>query len=311
MDQAHTPVLLQEILFWLNPRPGGQYVDCTLGTGGIAQRVLETSAPTGWLLGIDRDPQAVAFAKQRLSGFGERVQCVCGNFCDLKAILHSAGVERVDGIVFDLGVSSMQLADPARGFSFLHDGPLDMRMDPTTMSVTAADLVNTLPQRELARLIGTYGEERYASRIARAIVRARTLSPFRTTAQLVSAIVQAVPSSYRHGRRHCATRTFQALRIAVNHELEILEGALRDAVSLLKAGGRICVLSFHSLEDRIVKRTFAALSKETPRQLTLLTKKPWTPSLAEQQANPRSRSAKLRVGERIASDEQGVQVVGS
>jgi 16S rRNA (cytosine1402-N4)-methyltransferase len=226
---------------------------------------------------------------------------VQANHRDVKLQLDRLGVSRIDGALFDFGVSSPQLDDPARGFSFQQDGPLDMRMDPST-GPTAADLVNARPEHELADLIYQYGEERYARRIARAIVRARERRPITTTAELVSVIAASVPLSYRHGRIHCATRTFQALRIAVNAELESIEPSLRDVADVLSPGGRICAISFHSLEDRIVKRTFRSLAQGTDATLALLTKKPVVPTDDECRSNPRARSAKLRVAERIAKE---------
>jgi 16S rRNA (cytosine1402-N4)-methyltransferase len=221
-----------------------------------------------------------------------------GNHRDLKRHLAEAGVSAVDGVLFDFGVSSPQLDDPARGFSFQQEGPLDMRMDQTT-GRTAADLVNTTPEGELADIIFQYGEERYSRRIARAVVRERGRRTIETTGVLASVIAGSVPSSYRHGRIHCATRTFQALRIAVNRELESLEPSLRDAVDVLAPGGRICAISFHSLEDRIVKHTFRSLAQGAAATLSLLTKKPVLPTDEECRANPRARSAKLRVAERL------------
>lgn len=272
-------------------------MDCTLGYAGLATRMLEQSAPDGVLLGIDRDRDALAEARRRLSTFGSRVTLQHGNFGGLKSLVAQSGLSRVDGVVFDLGVSSPQLDRAERGFSFREDGPLDMRMD-RTEGRTAADLVRDLPETELADLIYHLGEERYSRRIARAIVQARRDSPIQTTRQLATIIERAVPASYRHGRIHCATRTFQALRIAVNRELEVLEPALRDAVDLLAPGGRICAVSFHSLEDRIVKTTFRALAGQSGASFRILTKKPVAASEAERSRNPRSRSAKLRVGER-------------
>lgn len=220
-----------------------------------------------------------------------------GNHRELKRHLAEAGIPSVDGVLFDFGVSSPQLDDPSRGFSFQREGPLDMRMDQTT-GKTAADLINHSPEHELADIIFQYGEERYARRIARAIAQERQRRPVETTGALVSVIARCVPAAYRHGRIHCATRTFQALRIAVNHELDSLEGSLRDATDVLASGGRICAISFHSLEDRIVKHTFRSLSQGPESRLSILTKKPIVPSKMECEANPRSRSAKLRVAER-------------
>ena len=221
-----------------------------------------------------------------------------GNFRDLKHHLVEIGVPKVAGVLFDLGVSSPQLDDPVRGFSFMQDGPLDMRMDQAA-DVTAADLVNDRTEQELADIIFQYGEERYSRRIARSIVREREHRSIDTTGALASLVAGAVPFAYRHGRIHCATRTFQALRIAVNRELERLEPSLRAAVEVLGPMGRICVISFHSLEDRIVKHTFRSLAQEPAASLALLTKKPILPSDQECRENPRARSAKLRVAERL------------
>jgi 16S rRNA (cytosine1402-N4)-methyltransferase len=220
---------------------------------------------------------------------------------DVKQHLTASGIGQVDGILFDLGVSSLQLEEPARGFSFQVDGPLDMRMD-QSMSGTAADLVNRWPEAQLADAIFQFGEERFSRRIARAIVRTRERHPLATTKELVSVIEGAVPANYRHGRLHCATRTFQAIRIAVNQELDSLEPALRDAADVLSPGGRLCVISFHSLEDRIVKRTLRALSGMDDPALVVLTKKPQIPTREESDRNPRSRSAKLRAAQRVSKE---------
>lgn len=219
----------------------------------------------------------------------------------MKERLIQLGISRIDGALFDLGVSSPQLDDPARGFSFQQDGPLDMRMDQSG-GETAAELVNTRTEQELADLIYQYGEERYSRRIARAIVRARERASIRTTGELAAIVAASVPPAYRHGRLHYATRTFQALRIAVNRELESLEPSLRDMTGLLAPGGRLCAISFHSLEDRIVKHTLRSLAQGPDPALAVLTKKPVTPSEAECKANPRARSAKLRVAERRAKE---------
>lgn len=273
-------------------------LDCTVGYGGHAETLLSISGPATKLIGLDQDPQAIAFSKERLTGFGQRVILRKGNYRDVKSHLAELGVANVDGVLFDLGVSSPQFDDAARGFSFRQDGPLDMRMDQTT-GMTAAALVNSCQEHDLADLIFHYGEERYSRRIARAIVRAREDGPIETTGALAAVIAGAVPSSYRHGRIHSATRTFQALRIVVNHELEGLESSLKDAADLLVSGGRMCVIAFHSLEDRIVKRTFRALAQGSDADLSILTKKPILPTEQECLANPRARSAKLRVLERV------------
>ena len=272
-------------------------MDCTVGYASLASRILQQTGPDGVLIGIDRDQIAVDAARDRLRGFEGRVYLRQGNFSDLKAHVSFFGFSAVDGVVFDLGVSSPQLNQAERGFSFLVDGPLDMRMDQST-SRTAADLVRELPEGELADMIYQFGEERYSRRIARVIVSERARQPVETTAHLVALILRAVPSAYRHGRIHCATRTFQALRIAVNQELDVLEPSLRAAVDMLSPNGRLCAISFHSLEDRIVKKTFRALSQEPDALFNTLTKKPIMASLEECRSNPRSRSAKLRAGER-------------
>ncbi|MBH0198719.1 MAG: 16S rRNA (cytosine(1402)-N(4))-methyltransferase RsmH [Nitrospira sp.] len=273
-------------------------LDCTVGYGGHAEMVLDGSDSVMKLIGLDQDVRAIAFSQERLARFGERVVLRKGNYRDLKNLLEEIGVPTVAGVLFDLGVSSPQLDDPARGFSFMQDGPLDMRMDQKA-GETAADLVNSREEQELADIIFQYGEERYSRRIARAIVRERNRGPIQTTGVLASLVSGAVPPAYRHGRIHCATRTFQALRIAVNRELEWLEPSLRDAVDILAPRGRICVISFHSLEDRIVKHTFRSLAQGPAARLALLTKKPILSSEQECRENPRARSAKLRVAERL------------
>ncbi len=304
MDSArgsHEPVLVDEILFWLQCKPGGVYVDCTLGYAGLATRILDHTAPDGILVGIDRDAVALAESRSRLHDVMARVRLKHGNFSELKTMVAETGLLRVDGVIFDLGVSSPQLDRPERGFSFREDGPLDMRMDQRE-GRTAADLIRDLPETELADVMYQLGEERYSRRIARAIVQARMQCAIRTTRELAAVVERAVPASYRHGRIHCATRTFQALRIAVNRELDVLEPALRDAVDILSPGGRLCAVSFHSLEDRIVKHTFRALANGPEASVRVLTKKPVIASEAERDHNPRSRSAKLRVVERLSKE---------
>ncbi len=292
---AHVPVLAREVLAYLQPRPGGRYIDATVGAGGHAALILEASAPGGRLLGIDVDPAALELARRRLAPFGERAILVCARFSTLYAVAQAHGFVGVDGVLMDLGVSSMQLEDPMRGFSFQRTGPLDMRMSPEG-PVTAAQLVNTLGEQELADLIWRYGEERLARRIARAIVARRRVRPFETTTDLADVIAAVVP---RRGGLHPATRTFQALRIAVNRELEELEAALPQAVRLLRPGGRLVVISFHSLEDRIVKQFFRAASTGAHPLLRVLTRKPVVPAQDEVRRNPRSRSAKMRVAEAL------------
>lgn len=297
----HIPVMSEEVLFWLVRKDSRTYLDCTVGYSGHAEKFLEASGTASRLIGLDRDAVAIAASRERLAQFGDRVVLIHGHFMDLKQHLAASGIGLVDGILFDLGVSSPQLEESARGFSFQEDGPLDMRMD-QSMSGTAADLINRWPEARLADAIFQFGEERFSRRIARAVVRARERHPLATTKELVSVIEGAVPANYRHGRLHCATRTFQALRIAVNQELDCLEPALRNAVDVLSPGGRLCVISFHSLEDRIVKHTFRALSGKDDPALVVLTKKPQVPSREESDRNPRSRSAKLRVAQRLSKE---------
>jgi 16S rRNA (cytosine1402-N4)-methyltransferase len=282
------------VVAWLRPRAGGIYIDATVGEGGHSGILLEAAAPDGLLIGFDRDAEAISAAKQALRPFGERVRLFHAHHHQAPELIHQIKIAAVDGALLDLGVSSRQLDTPARGFSFQSQGPLDMRMD-LRESSTAADLVNRLPETELAAVIYENGEERYARRIARAIVRRRQSGPILTTQALVDVIRGAVPVGYLRGRLHYATRTFQALRIAVNHELVDLERTLRLLAGVLAASGRLAVISFHSLEDRIVKRTFRALENETKGRFIILTKRPVTPSAEERRVNPRSRSAKMRV----------------
>ena len=297
----HIPVMSEEVLFWLARKGSRTYLDCTVGYSGHAEKILEASGPGSRLIGIDRDAAAISASRKRLARFGDRAVLLHGQFMDLKQHLTANGIGQVDGILFDLGVSSLQLEEPARGFSFQVDGPLDMRMD-QSMSGTAADLVNQWPEAQLADAIFQFGEERFSRRIARGIVRARERHALATTKELVSVIEGAVPANYRHGRLHCATRTFQAIRIAVNQELDCLEPALRDATDVLSPGGRLCVISFHSLEDRIVKHTLRALSGKDDPALVVLTKKPQIPTREESDRNPRSRSAKLRAAQRVSKE---------
>jgi 16S rRNA (cytosine1402-N4)-methyltransferase len=297
----HIPVMAEEVLFWLARKGSRTYLDCTVGYSGHAEKILEASGPGSRLIGIDRDAAAISASRKRLARFGDRAVLLHGQFMDLKQHLTANGIGQVDGILFDLGVSSLQLEEPARGFSFQVDGPLDMRMD-QSMSGTAADLVNQWPEAQLADAIFQFGEERFSRRIARGIVRARERHALATTKELVSVIEGAVPANYRHGRLHCATRTFQAIRIAVNQELDCLEPALRHATDVLSPGGRLCVISFHSLEDRIVKHTLRALSGKDDPALVVLTKKPQIPTREESDRNPRSRSAKLRAAQRVSKE---------
>ncbi|NOS77625.1 MAG: 16S rRNA (cytosine(1402)-N(4))-methyltransferase RsmH [Nitrospira sp.] len=297
----HVSVFLDEITAWLVTDKAKTFFDGTVGYGGHSEQLLEKAGDKAVLVGIDRDEEALAYSRARLARFGNRAILLKGDFVDVKQLLRNVDIPEVDGALFDLGVSSPQLDDSNRGFSFQEDGPLDMRMDQST-GATAGQLVNALPESELADLIFQYGEERFSRRIARAIVRAREQKALASTQELTTVIKESVPAAYRHGRIHCATRTFQALRIAVNRELDVLEPAIRDAVDMLRPGGRIAVISFHSLEDRIVKHTFRALAERPHPQVAVLTKRPQVPSDAECQANPRARSAKLRVAERLSKE---------
>ena len=305
-DLQHQPVLYQEIIHALQPQAGGRYVDGTLGAGGHARGILEACAPDGQLLGLDVDPQALAVARKTLAPYEGRVHLAQASYASLTAQLERLGWDEVDGILLDLGASSMQFDTPERGFSFMQDAPLDMRFGPHAPQ-TAADLVNKLSERELADLIHRYGEERNSRRIARAIVKAR---PLHTTREL-AAIIESV-SPRRGGRLHPATRTFQALRMAVNEELASIESVLPQAVARLKSRGRLAVISFHSLEDRIVKEFLRSQSRdlinppyeriyEEERKATLkeVNRKPITPSEEEIRDNPRARSAKLRIAEKL------------
>ncbi len=310
---GHRPVLLTPLIESLQPRPGQIAVDATFGTGGVTAALLERVSPGGRVIAIDRDQSAVDAGRARFGADGA-VEIAQGDFADLEAIVHALGVTAADLVVFDLGISSVQLDDPARGFSFRFDGPLDMRMDPRS-GTTAAHLVDSLTADELTSLIRDYGDERFARSIASRIVRARERSPITTTTQLRELVEQVVPRRFWPKRIHPATRTFQALRIAVNHELESLERGLQAAISILRPGGRLGVISFHSLEDTLVKNALHVAAQNCvcpPQQphctcvhratLFLLTRKVIRPDSAELATNPRSRSARLRVAEKLATD---------
>jgi 16S rRNA (cytosine1402-N4)-methyltransferase len=286
----HLPVLAAEVAAFLAPRPGGRYLDATVGLGGHAVSLLEASGSAGTLVGLDCDPEALRMAGERLADFGGRVTLLHGRYEALAALLDPGA--RFDGILFDLGTSALQLDTPARGFSFATDGPLDMRMDPTR-GPTAAELIRRLPERELANLIYRWGEERWSRRIARAVVASRREVPIGSTAALAAVVARAIPRGKWPRQIHPATRTFQALRIAVNEELTGLRAALLAAADRLAAGGRMAVISFHSLEDRIVKQTWREL--EAAAAARILTRRPVAPGEAEARRNPRARSAKLRV----------------
>jgi 16S rRNA (cytosine1402-N4)-methyltransferase len=285
-------VLVTEALSLMAPRPDGIYVDCTVGLGGHAAALLHAGA--GRVIGLDRDQAALAQTRARLADAGDRLELVHADYRELPRVLQERGVAGIDGAIADLGVSSLQLDDAARGFSFKHDGPLDMRMDQSA-GPTAAELLSTADEATLADVIFQFGEERHARRIARAIVRAREREPMTGTAQLASIVRQAA-GGRGWQRIDPATRTFQAVRIWVNHELEGLEVFLEAAVAALHRGGRLVVIAFHSLEDRVVKHTFRRL----PPAVRILTKKPVAPSDAEAERNPRSRSAHLRAVEKVA-----------
>jgi 16S rRNA (cytosine1402-N4)-methyltransferase len=300
----HLPVLVEEVLRFLDCRPDRIYVDATVGNGGHARRILEKSSPTGRVIGLDWDASALARAKETLAPFGERFRLVQSNFRDLQEVLNSLSIPAVDGVLADLGLSSDQLEDPERGFSFQREAPLDMRMD-LSRGLTAQELLRRLPGEEMARILREFGEERWANRIAKAIVARRRLGPLRTTGELVEVIRKAVPA-YR-SRIHPATRTFQALRIVVNEELDNLQNFLKTCPGLLNPGGRIGIISFHSLEDRIVKTYFqqwAKREKGRTAPFRIVTRKPFVPSADEVRSNPRARSAKLRVIEKISEPRE-------
>ncbi len=303
MAASHVPVMVQEVLDFLSPGSGAVFLDTTLGGGGHSLAILEAIQPSGVLIGCDRDGDAVEISRERLAPYGPGARVHHAHHSEIKRIVAEEGYEAVDGVLFDLGLSSMQLETPGRGFRLDAPEPLDMRMD-SRSSPTAADLVNELPEEQLADTIYQYGEERKSRAIARAIVRAREKKPLERCDELASVVVSAVLKSgggRGRWRIHPATRTFQALRIAVNDELATLEGALRDAVDLLRPGGRIAVISFHSLEDRIVKNVFRELAagRDEPAKLRLLNRKVVKPTAEEVSSNPRSRSAKLRAAEKL------------
>jgi 16S rRNA (cytosine1402-N4)-methyltransferase len=301
MAPSHLPVLVREVVQFLKCRAGGVYVDCTVGEGGHTLEILKAIEPDGRIIGLDRDRQSIERSRQRLMSFANRVSLHHENFVRLDAVLEQEGIQMVDGFLFDLGLSSVQLEDEGRGFSFQKEGPLDMRMDQTS-DVTASDLVNQLDEVKLAAIFQEYGEERWSKKISRIIVQERKKASIATTSRLVEVILKAVPARYRTGKIHPATRVFQALRIAVNDELSVLRLGLEAAVGRLKHCGRLCVIAFHSLEDRIVKHRFREW--ESQGQLKVITKRPVVPSVEEKSLNPRCRSAKLRVAERNRSGEE-------
>ena len=313
MELGHLPVMQDEVIETLAPQSGSLQIDATVGGGGHTERILEAASPDGRLLGLDADDAAVARVGERLARFGDRLVLRRANFRELATVAPGAGFPAVDGLLFDLGLSSFQLADRERGFGFRAGGPLDMRFD-TSRGVPAAELVATLDADELAALFRRYGEEPSAWRIAKGIVAARDTTPIRTAEELAALVERVAPGNPRKRRIHPATRVFQALRIAVNEELDALDAGLAAAVDLLRPGGRLVVLSYHSLEDRIVKRFLAAERRgcvcppelpvcvcgHAPR-LRLVTRPSLVPSEAEIDANPRARSARLRAAERLAA----------
>lgn len=311
MDYHHVPILLNKAIEMLAPKPGGVYVDATLGGGGHFRELLKKANYEGTFIGIDQDETAILNAKKNFSTFSGDIRFIHDNFYNLKQIIKENKLDSLDGILFDLGVSSHQLDEGSRGFSYMQDAILDMRMD-QRKTLSAKDVVNNLPKEELKRIIYKYGEESWAGRIAEFICESRQRREIKTTGDLVKIIKEAIPARARRRGGHPARKTFQALRIYVNSELEILSSSIKDAVKLLKPGGRICVITFHSLEDRIIKETFKYLATDCicPKEvlicicdhkkiLKILTSKPIYPSEEEINKNPRSRSAKLRVAQRL------------
>lgn len=308
---SHRPVLLEECLEGLAIRPDGIYVDGTAGGAGHSSAIAAKLSPKGRLIALDQDETAVKVATERLSAFGERARVVRSNFRELDSVCRLLGVEEINGLLLDLGVSSYQLDTAERGFSYQADAPLDMRMDERN-PLSAEEVVNRYPEETLRRILWEYGEERFSSRIASAIVRAREKAPIRTTGELVRIIKSAIPAAAREGGHHPAKRSFQAIRIEVNGELDVIEPTIRAAAGLLAPGGRIAIITFHSLEDRLVKQTFASLASGCTCPpgfpvcvcgkkpvLKIVNHKPITASPEELEINPRSRSAKLRVAEKL------------
>lgn len=291
---THIPVLVNQTIEGLKPQPGEHFIDCTVGLGGHASVILERILPDGKILGIDADPQAIQLANAKLAHYGEAIILVNDNFINIEDICQQHDFHPVDGILFDLGICSLQLDTAQRGFSFHLEAPLDMRFD-TNQGLTADDLVNTLCEEELARILRKYGEERHSRKIAQRIVHNR---PIHTTLKLAQVVKQVLGS--KHARIHPATRTFMALRIAVNGELDNLETALGQTINLLRPGGRLAVISYHSLEDRIVKQFMRRESSSEMPTLKLISRKVIRPTSLETKSNPRSRSAKLRIAERLS-----------
>lgn len=294
----HTPVMLHEVIDYLKTSPGQIIVDATAGTGGHSLEILKRITPGGRLIAIDRDEDSLAICRKRLNEFKNSCEFVHSNFADLDQVLDKLGIKEIDGIVFDLGISSYQLKDAQRGFSFQEEGPLDMRLDRSSY-ISAYDLINNLNENEISHLLWSFGQERWHNRIAHLLVEERRNQPISTTTQLANLVMRAIPYRYRKSyyRIHPATRTFQAVRIAVNRELEILESSITKAVAILKKQARICVISFHSLEDRVIKHTFRALKADG--LIDIITNKPLIPGAGEIDRNPSSRSSKFRVAERL------------
>ena len=308
---SHKSVLLEECMEALAIRPDGVYVDGTAGGAGHSSAIAARLSETGRLIALDQDETAVAVATERLSVFGDRARVVRSNFCELDAVCKTLGIEHIDGLLLDLGVSSYQLDTAERGFSYQADAPLDMRMD-VRNPLTARTVVNEYSEDRIRKILFEYGEERFSSRIASNIIREREKAPIETTGELVEIIKRSIPSAARDGGHHPAKRSFQALRIEVNAELDVIAPAIRSAVRLLNPGGRVAIITFHSLEDRIVKQTFAGLAEgcTCPKnfpvcvcgkqpEVKVVSRKPILPSQEELEVNPRSRSAKLRVAEKI------------
>jgi 16S rRNA (cytosine1402-N4)-methyltransferase len=295
VHDIHNPVMTEEIIKYLNLKPGKTVIDCTVGAGGHSLNIAERILPTGRIVGIDQDKEILEKAKQNLSRYENNIDLIYGNFRELKNLLNDMEIHQVDGILYDLGISSYQLDKPERGFSFNNEGPLDMRMD-RNLQITAFDLINNLPKDEISKILYKYADERYSRKIASSIVKHRQKQPISTTKQLEDIVKRSIP--YRGNQRiNPATRTFLALRIAVNNELESLDISLTQAIDLLKEEGRICVISFHSQEDRIVKHKFKEYARK--KELKILTKKPLRPKGEEIEKNPRSRSAKLRAAMKV------------
>ena len=292
----HLPVLLHEVMDYLRIEPGDTVLDATLGGGGHALECLKKIGPKGKLIALDRDPSAISAAKDRLKEFSERIIFVNDNFRNISDILRDSGINKIDGAVFDLGFSSFQLDEALRGFSFLKNGPLDMRFD-SRQKLSAFDVINNFGKEELTEIIREYGEERHAVLVAGAIITARGKKKIETTKELTEIILKSIGRKYRKVRLHPAARTYQALRIYVNDELTSVEDGVRGAIPLMSPGARICVISFHSLEDRIIKNLYKEMGRE--EKIKIITKKPVVPGMDEIKVNSRARSAKLRCAERV------------